>query len=201
MIEYIFAALLGYLVGSLSPAALLSKIKQKDLRKIGTKNLGATNVTLTFGKGWGVLVVAIDMAKAVLPYKITELIFPETVYIGMIAGAAAVIGHVFPFYLGFKGGKGLATFGGLVLAYDLRLFFLMLVMALLLASIVNHGFVLPFFGGIIFPFAVAVIERDLLAIIIAFIVSALLIFKNSSNMIKAVRGEDKKISEYIKWRQ
>ena len=91
MNKYIFSALVGYLTGSLNPAALLSKLKKKDLREVGTKNLGATNVSLTFGAGLGAAVTVFDILKAVIPYKLLEFIFPDLKFIGMVAGVFAVV--------------------------------------------------------------------------------------------------------------
>ena len=198
MIKYIFAALIGYLSGSLSPAALVSKITGKDLREIGTKNLGATNVTLSVGKGFGAAVMVCDIAKAFIPYKLFGVIFRASPYIGMVAGAAAVVGHIFPFYLGFKGGKGLASFGGLVLAYDPRLFMLMLLTATALMLIVNYSFVMPFYAGIAFPMAIAFREHSVLAFALALLASVLLVYKHYPNMLRAKHGEDKKIRDYLK---
>ena len=201
MIKYIFAAFAGYLFGSLSPAALISKIKHKDLRRIGTHNLGATNVTLTIGKEWGVVVMAFDIAKAYLSYKLSELAFSDVAYIGLLAAGAAVVGHIFPFYLGFRGGKGLASFGGLVLAYDVRLFLFMLAVAVVLMLLVNHAFVVPFYGGSVFFLVVLLREHETLAVTVTFFVSLLLLLKNSSNMVLAIKGKDKKVRDYVKRRQ
>lgn len=123
---YIFSVIIGYLLGCLSPAALISKIKRKNLRKNGTGNLGATNVMLNFGKRFGALVMLFDIFKAFAAYKLAELLFPSAAFVGIAAGFAAVVGHVFPFYMKFKGGKGLAAFAGMVLAYNPWLFLFLL---------------------------------------------------------------------------
>ena len=121
--KYFICILLAYLIGSLSPSALLAKIKHKNLKKEGTGNLGATNTTLVFGKMFGFLVMVLDIFKGFLAVKITAWIVPEVEWLAILAGFCAVIGHCFPFYLKFKGGKGLAAFGGVILAYN-PLFFL-----------------------------------------------------------------------------
>ena len=198
MIKYIFSAIGGYLLGSLNPASLLSKIKKKDLRLVGTKNLGATNVAFTFGKGFGALVMLFDLFKAAASYKIFELIFPSVSFIGMTAGVFAVVGHRFPFYLSFHGGKGLASFGGLVLAYSPSLFFCMLFLALVLMLAVNYGVAMPLFAAVAFPASVAVLDKNILAFLLAFFASILLVVKFLPNLKRARLGEDKKVREYIK---
>ena len=199
MIKYIFTAFVGYLFGSLNPSAFLSKIKQKDLREVGTKNLGATNVTITFGKGFGAVVMAFDILKAFIPYKFFQFVFGSSAaYIGMVAGVAAVVGHIFPFYLGFRGGKGLASFGGLVLAYSPSLFFYMLLTALALMVIVNYSVAMPIYAGIVFPIAVAVREHSIFAFALVSFLSLLLIVKFLPNISKIKKGEEIKIRDYIK---
>ena len=94
--------LFGYLLGSLSPSALLSKLKKTDLRSGGSGNLGATNTMLVMGKAYGALVLVFDLAKGFFAVKIPGWVFPGAAYVGLAAGAAAVFGHVFPFYLKFN---------------------------------------------------------------------------------------------------
>lgn len=200
MNKYIFSALVGYLTGSLNPAALLSKLKKKDLREVGTKNLGATNVSLAFGAGLGAAVMVFDILKAVIPYKLLEFIFPDLKFIGMVAGVFAVVGHIFPFYLGFRGGKGLASYGGLVLAYSPSLFFGMLLTATALIVIINYSVAMPVFAAAVFPIAVLVREGSLMAFTLALFVSLLLFIKFLPNLRRARSGEEIKVREFIKKR-
>ena len=130
--KILLCILIGYLIGSLNPAALLSKLKKKDLRKQGTGNLGATNTMIVLGKGYGALVMLFDVAKAFASVKLAQLLFADLAVAGILAGSAAVIGHIYPFYLKFQGGKGLAAFGGMILAVDPLLFIILLVIALTL---------------------------------------------------------------------
>ena len=198
MVKYIFSAIFGYLLGSLSPSALISKVKNKDIRECGTKNLGATNVTLNFGKGLGVFVMIFDMAKAFSSFELMQMLFEGNELVGIVAGGAAVLGHVFSIYHGFRGGKGLAPFGGLVLAYDARVFLFLLLTGLALMFIVNYAFILSFWGAFTFPFAVAIRGEDVLVLFVALVASAVVFVKNYSNMLKAKNGEHKTIREYIR---
>ena len=198
VVKYILAAIVGYLFGSLNPAALISKIKHKNIRKSGTCNLGATNVMLNFGKGMGALVMLFDISKAVIAYNVAALVFPTLKLIGLVAGISAVLGHIFPFYLGFKGGKGLASFGGLVLAHSPIIFLFLLVTGCVLMVIVNYSFILPFYAGIAFPILVGLHERDLFSFLLTGGISALIICKHYGNFIKAKNGTDNKIRDQIK---
>lgn len=196
--EIVFSIVIGYLLGSLSPAALFSKLKKKNLRKQGTGNLGATNTMLVLGKRYGALVMLFDIAKAFVSVKLAQILFPYLAVAGVVAGAAAVVGHIFPFYLKFKGGKGLAAFGGFVLAVDPLLFLILLVIALVFMFIINYSAAMPISAGILFPVLYAIRAGDIAASLIVALVSILVIAEHLPNVFKAIRGEDIKIREYVK---
>ena len=106
------AAVGGYLVGAVSPAALLARSRHIDLRGLGSGNPGATNVGRVLGVRWGVLVALLDMAKGFVPALAFSFGGQDA---GMVAGAAAVVGHVSSPFLRGRGGKGVATAFGAVL--------------------------------------------------------------------------------------
>ena len=117
---YVIAIVCAYLLGSSNMAFYLSKIKQVDIRKKGSGNLGASNATVLFGWGAGVIVAVHDIGKAFAAVVLAKYFFPALPYVGAAAGVACVLGHIFPFYLKFKGGKGLASFVGMLAALDWR---------------------------------------------------------------------------------
>ena len=84
---------IGYLIGCISPAALLAKRKNVDLKKEGTKNLGATNTALILGKASGIFVMLIDILKSILSAKLTQMLFPQISYAGMLACIGCILGH------------------------------------------------------------------------------------------------------------
>ena len=196
--NYVISAVIGYLMGSVNHAAIISKIKKVNLRKSGTGNLGATNVLLSFGKGFALLVMLFDFFKAFAAYKLMQLIFPSLRYVGMIAGSFAVIGHIFPFYMNFKGGKGLASFGGLVLAHSPCVFLFLLITGTLLMFIVNYSYILPFYSSAAFTVFVALKDRSVIAVTIAAVVSLIIFIKHFGNYKKAKAGSDNKIRESAK---
>ncbi|MDR0319190.1 MAG: glycerol-3-phosphate 1-O-acyltransferase PlsY [Rickettsiales bacterium] len=103
----LIAILVGYLFGSVPFGLILVKLAGGgDVRKIGSKSIGATNVLRTGKKGMAALTVVLDFAKAAAAYYIMDSVAPGT---GMFAGVAAVVGHNFPVWLGFRGGKGFAS--------------------------------------------------------------------------------------------
>ena len=193
----LFCAVIGYLLGSISPSALLSKIKKKNIREHGTKNLGALNTLFNFGKGWGVFVMLFDIAKAVISVAIARRFFAFE-YAGIVAGGAAVIGHMFPFYMKFKGGKGLAPFAGFVLANHPYSFLFLAIFGISLMFLVNYSVALPYSASILYPFIAGYHANDLVFFLLTAIISVLMLIKFHGNLMKAVRGEDVKVRDFIR---
>lgn len=193
-----FCLVFGYLLGSISPSALLSKLKKKDLRDNGTGNLGATNVMLNFGKIYGVLVMLFDILKAFFTVKLTAYIFPLNTLFPLVAGTAVVVGHIFPFYMKFKGGKGLASFGGLILAYDPSTFLILFIIGMSLMLILNFAVAIPASASILFPFFELVKTSDIWIFITALILCGIVVYAHTTNLSDAFHGTAPKIRDYIK---
>jgi glycerol-3-phosphate acyltransferase PlsY len=113
---WISAFALGYAVGSVNPAAIIARLRGTDLRSVGSGNPGATNAGRAFGWKVGVLVAALDILKGLLPVLALTYLFGHVA--GLIGGIAAVLGHISSPFLRGKGGKGVATSLGAVLAVD-----------------------------------------------------------------------------------
>ena len=108
--------LAAYLIGSIPFGLLIGKLNGKDVRKEGSCNIGATNVTRVVGKWWGKLCFLCDFLKGFLPVFIMMRLYPGDGLSAALTALAVVLGHVFPVYLGFKGGKGVSTAAGAALA-------------------------------------------------------------------------------------
>ena len=124
MIEIILLVILSYLCGSIPFGLILTKIfNKKDIRKIGSGNIGATNVLRTGNKLLALATLLFDILKGFLPVLISKQYFPEFIY---LCGLFAFFGHIFPIWLKFKGGKGVATFLGILfgLSYSLAFLFI-----------------------------------------------------------------------------
>ena len=116
--------LFSYLCGSVPFGLVISYIfKKDDPRSIGSKNIGATNVLRTSGLLLGLLTLMLDVLKGFIAIKITLMLNSDVVGLSM---TFVIVGHIFPIWLKFKGGKGVATFIGVLLAYNFQLFFLLL---------------------------------------------------------------------------
>ena len=106
----------SYLVGAIPFGLIIGKLHGVDIRKVGSGNIGATNVTRTVGKTAGRVCFFLDFLKGALPVLAAQLARPNEPWLALACGAAAVIGHIFPVYLKFKGGKGISTAAGVALA-------------------------------------------------------------------------------------
>ena len=181
---------IGYLIGCISPAALLAKIKNVDLKKEGTKNLGATNTALILGKASGIFVMLIDILKSILSAKLTQMLFPQISYAGMLACIGCILGHCFPVFLHFRGGKGLAAFGGMVLAYEPWFFVMIVFPGVILMIILNTGVAVPMLACVMFPILVACNHGSMVEIVLAVIACIIIAWMHWGNLRKALARND-----------
>lgn len=196
MTEILVSAAVGYGLGQLSPAALISKIKNKDLRENGTGNLGATNTMLVFGKAYGIAVMVFDVLKAYFAIKIAKVLFPKYVFAGLVAGCFSVIGHIFPAYLNFRGGKGVATFAGMILAYDIRVLLGLLFVAIVIMIVTDTGHYGPISATILFPVWLWMKVKSLVVFGGVAAVGGLIIYKHKENFARAKEGKEISVSEF-----
>lgn len=150
----IVSLILGYLFGCISPAAWLSKKHNVDLKKTGTGNLGATNTAFVLGKRAGIFVLVFDMCKSILAYRLARRLLPQLAIAGILACIGVILGHCFPFFLRFQGGKGLAAFAGLVLAYNPLHFLMILVSGVIAMFLFDTGVAATVLGTCLFPILV-----------------------------------------------
>lgn len=181
---------LGYIMGCMNPAALVARQTKVDLTKTGTGNLGATNTALVLGRKAGWFVLIFDMLKSFFAYKLAKLLFPHLRLAGVIAGLGVLIGHCFPFNMGFVGGKGLASFGGLVLAMDPLVFCVLLALGLFLAWQLNYGVYLAVTAAVLFPVAMWLRSGDGGITLMTVICSGLIFAMHWRNLMRAIRKED-----------
>lgn len=181
---------MGYLVGCISPAAWISKKKHVDLKKEGTKNLGATNTAIVLGRKAGIFVMFFDILKSYLSARIARVLFPQLVAAGLIACFGVILGHCFPVTMHFQGGKGLAAFGGMVLSYRLWFFPVIVVPGLILMAIFNTGAAMPFLASIMFPFLIALTEGSWQEILVAVITGCFILFMHRDNLKRAKEKND-----------
>lgn len=191
----IAAIVIAYLLGAIPFGLILVRLHTgRDVRRSGSGNIGATNVLRTTGKLWGLATLLLDAAKGAGGVLIARALLPGDETVAWIAGAAAVLGHCFPVYLGFRGGKGVATCLGVFLVLS-PLALLpavgVFVLAALISRTVSVGSIL---SALAFPPAAWWLERPSAAALGAVLVcSATVIFKHRSNIVRIVRGRENRL--------
>jgi len=147
----ILCVLFGYLLGCINPAYIIGRLHGVDLRKKGSQNAGASNALLLVGKLAAVFSAVFDIAKAALAFWLAPLLFKKLALAAEIARVCAILGHIFPFYMKFRGGKGTACLGGLLLAIDWRLLLILLAAEIVLVLITDYLCVMPITAAVAVP--------------------------------------------------
>lgn len=181
---------LGYFVGLLSPSSLVGRVKKTDVRKSGTGNLGATNTMLVLGWGAGIFVMLFDLMKSFLSGRLAQYLFPGLSVAGMLACIGAMIGHCFPVFHRFRGGKGLATFGGLVIYCGLKYVPIVLCAGWAVMWIFDCTVMFPITVGIALPLLMYLFGEAPAKIITAICAGAVLDVMHIGNMKKALAGDE-----------
>lgn len=183
---------LGYLIGCINPAAILGKHYHVNLKEEGTGNLGATNTLLVLGRKAGIFVALFDIFKSYFSARIARMLFPQLLVAGMIASLGAILGHCFPITMHFDGGRGLASFGGMILAYNISMFLFILVTGWTMMVVFDAGVAATVWGCIVFP--LLVLWRDGIGseLLLALAASGLLIYMHTDKIRKAweLKGGD-----------
>ena len=187
-------AALGYLIGTINPAFLFSKLKGFDIRERGSGNAGATNVMLTVGKVAGVLCAMLDILKAFCAYRLGKRLFPLLQFAGILAGACCILGHIFPVWMGFQGGKGLACIGGVVLAHSWKLFLVMLAFEIAFTLTVNYICAMAMSACTIFTIVYAVTTHDWIGTIALAVVTVVVHLKHVENIKRIMQGTEFHVS-------
>ncbi len=194
----VVSSLIGYLCGSLNLAALFSKIKKKNLKEMGTGNLGTTNTMLIFGKRYAIWVLIFDILKTFVAVRIAERLFPFKRYSGLTAGTASIVGHIFPFYLGFNGGKGVASLLGLALASDPLMCLSIIVIGISLMLILNHAVVWPISVSIMFPIFNGLRTGSLIVVFVSLAIGILIVYKHRHVIVDTWHGKEIRPRSYTK---
>jgi len=188
--QAILSLTMGYFFGCINPAAFIGKKKNVDLKEKGTGNLGATNTALVLGRKAGYFVLIIDMLKSILAYKAAKLLFPKLLAAGLIAGIGVLLGHCFPVTMHFVGGKGLASFGGLVLAHSWKLFVILLSLGIIMAFVMDYGVYLAVTATMLFPIMSYLQTGSLVDLLLTGIAGGLIFAMHWTNLRRAVKKED-----------
>lgn len=205
-LTFILCAIGGYLLGSIPFGLVLTRMcGLGDIRKIGSGNIGATNVLRTGRKDLALLTVILDASKAgIAAYIATKLIQNSDIIVGgiytqinilagLIAGTCGVLGHNFPIWLKFKGGKGVASTFGFILAMSPMVALLALVTWLITAIISRYSSLSAIMAAVLTPFY-AFFFTDSIYSIFYTAIALLVLYRHHANISRLLKGEESKIS-------
>ncbi len=198
-------ALIAYLLGSISFAIIVSKVyAHDDVRKYGSKNAGMTNILRTYGKLPAFFTLLGDFLKGVLAVVIGRWIF-STMGItafdaGYVAGFFALLGHLYPVYFGFKGGKGVLTSLGIILVVNPLVFFILLIIFLPILFITKIVSLISITGALLYPVITLVVDLclrkpALFDVLFAALFSVIVIYKHKDNIRRLLNGTEKRIGD------
>ena len=184
--DYFIVGIVSYLMGSIPFGLILTKIfLNKDIREIGSGNIGATNALRTGNKLIGYSTLILDIAKAIIPVIFVKINYPDLIY---IASLCAFLGHVFPIWLKFKGGKGVATYVGILFSINLLLGIIFVASWGIIFLIFRYSSLSSIVGSISIP--IYILITDQLSNAIFFGIMFVLIFFTHRENIKRLKNKE-----------
>jgi acyl phosphate:glycerol-3-phosphate acyltransferase len=200
ILGYILAALVAYLLGSIPTGFLVAKARGVDIRTVGSGNIGATNVLRTLGKTVGTFVLLVDAAKGWLAVTLVERVL-STWFLGpsdtqakqwlaLGAGVCAVLGHIYTCWLGFRGGKGIATSAGVFLALARWGLIMALCAWGLTFAISRYVSLASIVAALVLPVTVWLNTGNVVLAGVTSVLSALAIYKHKANIIRLLNGTE-----------
>ena len=194
-------AIAAYLIGGVNAAIVISKLKYKqDIRTLGSGNPGFTNFKRVYGlNGWAIFVMLSDIVKAVIPVSIAMIIFGKLYGMGQFGagftGLFAMLGHCFPIWYGFKGGKAFMTGFGTIWFVDWRMALIAMAVFLILLGLIRYMSVASCISSVTCPVVLALLGAESIVVIIISAVSALLVvFRHKENFKKLLQGTESKFT-------
>jgi glycerol-3-phosphate acyltransferase PlsY len=196
------SAVLAYLIGSIPVAYIFGRVlKNLDIREHGSGNMGATNAFRVLGKGPGWIVLILDIIKGIIPVTLVANAFGMTDALSLvIIAVAAVAGHNWTIFLGFKGGKGMATslgvLIGLAIQFQVLRIILLWVTGTWLVLFLSLGFVslASIVAAVVFPILMVVYLEPLPLIILSIVLCIFIVFRHSSNIKRLAKGQENRVS-------
>jgi acyl phosphate:glycerol-3-phosphate acyltransferase len=185
----VFSVILAYFIGNISPSILISRSKGKDIRKEGSGNAGSTNMLRVYGKKAAAATLVVDILKGVAAVLIGAYLAGPTV--SFLCADAVIIGHIWPVLYGLRGGKGIATTGGALLAISPPVAGITAAVALLVIAVSRRVSVGSVAGALLLPFIVWRFIPEFLPY--ALLIVILVLWKHKGNIRRIIKGEEPKI--------
>ncbi|MFO7153355.1 MAG: glycerol-3-phosphate 1-O-acyltransferase PlsY [Caldicoprobacter oshimai] len=192
--KLLIAVLAGYLLGSIPPSFLAGKIVRNiDIRQYGSGNAGATNVLRVLGVKAGIAVFLADILKGVLAALIGRWMGGETG--AALAGFAAIVGHNWPVFLNFRGGKGIATSFGVLLVLFPLISIILFVIGVIIIAVTRYVSLGSITAAILFPILLVMFGYDWKMVLFGVLVGGLALYRHRSNISRLIEGKENKLGE------
>lgn len=203
VLKILFCLIFGYIFGCFSTGYFIGKLKKVDIRNYGSGNIGTTNALRTLGAKAGAITLLGDAFKAVIPMLLVRYIFFNHTdfaqLLSLYTGLGVVLGHNYPVWLKFKGGKGIAATGGVMMAFDILIVPFALPMFILIVAITRYVSLGSLYVALFFPVWILVrYPGDLHMLILSLVFMVLAFIKHSSNMKRLINGTENKIGQKVK---
>ena len=200
---FILSTAISYLIGSLNFAMIFSLLlKKQDIRNYGSKNAGATNVVRIYGMPLGIIVFIGDFVKSIGAIFLCTYIFniPNfQTYINLNVGLAVILGHLYPIFFKFRGGKGIATSAGIILTQDIRIFSIVVIIFLLALIFSKTISISSLCAAISYPIMIFLFQYfnntyEITLIIFSIILTFLIFYSHRENIKRLKAGTEKKLN-------
>ena len=194
---YAVVFILSYLIGNINPAIHVAKWRRGvDIRKVNSLNAGTSNVAMTVGYRWGITVGLLDIFKGLLPVLIVRLLSPGNDILWFLSGLAVILGHVYPAFHGFKGGKGSATFGGVLFATMPLFAFVLLIVYFLIMYVTDYIALSTLFATIVTPIAMYFFDFHWISICLMLVFTVISFKKHYVNYRRILKGDEVGIRKF-----
>ena len=188
--EHIISAVIGYACGCINFAFIISKLKGFDIRDTGSGNAGASNVKIALGWKYGIFTALCDILKAVLATLLCQKLFPSVSLAPYIGGTFAVLGHIYPFYMNFKGGKGYASYTGMILALNWKLALCMMLYGVVVTLVTDYIFIATVSTTVIVFLYYLYKKAEAGVLILLALLAVIITYKHKINFIRLKNHEE-----------
>jgi glycerol-3-phosphate acyltransferase PlsY len=188
----------GYFLGSVPFGILVARLfdKNVNLREVGSGNIGATNVARAAGKAAGIVTLALDVGKGIFPMALAYLLVGEDYFWLSLVGGAVFLGHVFPIYLRFKGGKGVATALGVILSLSAVTSFLLVVLFALIVYFTRYVSLGSVCAAVALPILMALLgPPSRYCVTLSLLIAFLVIYNHRENIHRLLAGQEHKLGK------
>jgi glycerol-3-phosphate acyltransferase PlsY len=194
MIKNILLIILSFLLGSVPFGIILAKTKGIDLRRVGSGNIGATNVLRSIGKWPAVLTLLGDILKGTLAVAAGRYFGVEPLYEGLM-GISAILGHNFSLFLGLKGGKGVATSIGVLVIYTPKVAFFTVVLWVMIVFFTKYSSLGAIVSFGLLPINIVLFDYDRTKVLVTVLISLFIVMRHKDNIKRLLKGTERKIGQ------